>query len=374
MSFGNLDPDAIRHLAESAPLYTAARLALASTENNSIIQPDVAQRVKNNRDAISDAISDLVAATMVDLMIWEIPLFRFNLRSKLPRKGAVTKLDLSGALIDANGALFVAKALKGNEALTNLNLGSNLIGQDGRRHSPVRICTKGVAALAEALRGNTVLKDLDLSDNNINNEAGVSIFRALEENRSLTRLCMDHNLLGDAAAMALASAIRVNDTLKHLDIRCNYDIDIDAAQVIATAILFSPSLESFGLFPLHKLRTGNIDQLDLTGMGIGKSEIFVLANLLDGNSGLKSLRLSSNGICDSGAVAIAAALPGNMVLTKLDLSFNKIRNVGAGALSAALRVNVSLKNLRLDNNEFEESGKEWMQGVVSGRDGFLLVL
>ena len=161
-------------------------------------------------------------------------------------KGGVRQLDLQGNGIGAPGATKVARALQENRTLTELDLGSNKIGEGkqgrgiggawesaellrrgaaawggaagGWRHEgTVRMWRdsgdEGATRLAEALRVNCTLRTLTLQFNNIGERGARAVARALASNATLTALCLYGNRVRDAGATALAEALRVNKTL-----------------------------------------------------------------------------------------------------------------------------------------------------------------
>ena len=161
-------------------------------------------------------------------------------------KGGVRQLDLQGNGIGAPGATKVARALQENRTLTELDLGSNKIGEGkqgrgiGGAWESAELLSRGAAAwggaaggwrhegtvrtwrdsgdegatrLAEALRVNCTLRTLTLQFNNIGERGARAVARALESNATLTALCLYGNRVRDAGATALAEALRVNKTL-----------------------------------------------------------------------------------------------------------------------------------------------------------------
>ena len=68
--------------------------------------------------------------------------------------------------------------------LTNLNLAANqLCGLDVFGQGTYD--ASGITALAEALKGNAVLTSIDVGRNNLNEEAALSIVRAVTNNNSV---------------------------------------------------------------------------------------------------------------------------------------------------------------------------------------------
>ena len=94
---------------------------------------------------------------------------------------SLTSLDLSGNLIQDEGANSLSEALRVNTSLTYLQLSQN------------NICAEGAHSLSEALRVNTSLTSLNLSQNYICAEGAHSLSEALRVNTSLTYLKLSQN-------------------------------------------------------------------------------------------------------------------------------------------------------------------------------------
>jgi len=77
-------------------------------------------------------------------------------------------------------------------------------------------------ALAETLRLNTTLRELELSYNNIGDDGARALAEALRRNTTLTSLRLADNALGEDTGSALTETLRLNTTLRELDIHRNY--------------------------------------------------------------------------------------------------------------------------------------------------------
>lgn len=100
-----------------------------------------------------------------------------------------------------------AKALRANTYLQVLHLSHNGIGDDGAEK------------LAEALTENQTLRDLDLADNQIHSHGVQKIASTLQcSNRTLERLSLNYNPIGDGCVDSLVDMFQYNNTLKELDI------------------------------------------------------------------------------------------------------------------------------------------------------------
>ena len=94
-----------------------------------------------------------------------------------------------------------------NPSLTNIDLGSNHIGDEGAN------------ALAEALA--VVLTNIDLGSNHIGDEGAKGLAEALKVNTSLTHINLHKNNIGEEGAKGLAEALQINNLLTDTNLRGN---------------------------------------------------------------------------------------------------------------------------------------------------------
>ena len=144
------------------------------------------------------------------------------------RSSALTHMALYGAHIGHSGsAAFGAALASDGAALAELDLDYCSIGASGS------------AALAEALHSSTSLVRLNLLGNSIRradgtdgsafDEAGVdALCRLLARGTRLRNLSLKWNEMDDTSAMALATCLRGNASLKQLDLRGNKAITLRA--------------------------------------------------------------------------------------------------------------------------------------------------
>jgi hypothetical protein len=149
-------------------------------------------------------------------------------------------------------------------------------------------------------------------------------------------LDLSQNKLDAEDARALAPALRTT-ALTSLSV-ANNNIKGEAAQQLATAALSSSSLEVLSGVPIKELRAGKLTKLDLQGKGLGATEGFVLAELMQ--------------LCP--------------VLTRLELGRNKIGPEGAKAIAEALKVNAVLENCNLLKNSLDVKSATMLAKI--GRD------
>ena len=127
----------------------------------------------------------------------------------------------------AEGGKALAEGLKGNQALTELDLAGNALGlKDKWGESD----TSGVVALADAIRTMEALTSLDVSDNSMcgwssNTVSMVTprqyegLISLLGSISTLQQLNLSSNNIGADGATHVADAIRNNGALTSLDIR-----------------------------------------------------------------------------------------------------------------------------------------------------------
>jgi internalin A len=287
----------------------------------------------------------------------------------------LTSLDLGGNLIGDDGA----RALAALTQLNSLGLWRNEISNDGARAlaaltqlaslglSNNRIADDG----ARALVGLSQLTSLDLGSNQIGddgaraladltqltslglwvNQIGPDGARALAGLTQLTYLSLWRNPIGDDGARALADLAQL--TSLHLD---ESQIRADGARALASLTRLTSlrvggnQIGADGACALAGLT--QLTSLDLGGNQIGADGARALAGLTQ----LTSLHLGNNQIGDDGACALA----GLTLLTSLYLGHNQIGDDGGRAL-AGLR---QLTSLALAVNKISDDGARTIAGLT----------
>jgi len=145
----------------------------------------------------------------------------------------LTELYLSGNKIGDAGAIKLAAALKTNTYLQILDLSGNKIGD------------AGAIKLADALKINTYLKNLNLSRNQIEEEGAIALEKALTENISLTELYLPYNPIGDKGAEHLAIILMKNKKLKSLGVK--------GAKNLELGLLKNTTLEALDVYQDKKV-------------------------------------------------------------------------------------------------------------------------
>ncbi|GJN91076.1 hypothetical protein Rhopal_004091-T1 [Rhodotorula paludigena] len=175
---------------------------------------------------------------------WRLSEARVRLRKQLdalPRIGNLLTLDVKGNDI-RNGVTYIAQVLKRNRTLKVLNLSEN------------KIDAQGLVAVAEALKFNTTLETLDMGHNpccgpaiegilslrsammvspslkrvffnstDLSSEGAIALAEFLPEARSILHLDLTHNHVDISGVLALAVSIRLNSSIRCLDINIPFD-------------------------------------------------------------------------------------------------------------------------------------------------------
>ncbi|QRV93312.1 protein phosphatase 1 regulatory subunit 37 [Ceratobasidium sp. AG-Ba] len=141
----------------------------------------------------------------------------------VPKLGCLVVLDLRGNDL-RGGVSYIAQVLKRNRTLRSLNLSEN------------KVEVQGLMVLAEALKYNSTLTSLDLSNNPCSSPSleGIHVLRnALTLNTTLRHLSLAATSLTSQGAIALAEFLPDFPALQHLDLTAN---SLDVAGVMALSV------------------------------------------------------------------------------------------------------------------------------------------
>ncbi|KAI8475977.1 MAG: hypothetical protein J3K34DRAFT_516896 [Monoraphidium minutum] len=121
---------------------------------------------------------------------------------------------------------------------------------------------------------------------------------------------------------------------------------------------------------------GDMDTLDLSGLGLGNAGANDIAETLAADPPLRRLVLADNAVGMEGAAALAAALRTNDALQELDISSNEFDDAAAGALADAARGARGLRRLVLLGNKtpFSLSTLRLLMEAEASSGGVSLVL
>jgi Ran GTPase-activating protein (RanGAP) involved in mRNA processing and transport len=146
-----------------------------------------------------------------------------------------TALLLNDNLITSKGADIIANALYNNTTLEELNLWNN------------QVSDLGVFYLSKVLSvGNFTLRSIGLGQNGISDVGAQHLAEMLTTSRTITRLWLFHNEIGDRGVQALADALaHQNKSLQWLDLRLNKSVTDSSFDALADMLKNNQSLKKF---------------------------------------------------------------------------------------------------------------------------------
>ena len=258
---------------------------------------DIVDAVVGAADDIDDARDDARLVALRRRWVDELRLLQSNNR-------AYPAISVRGGGLGDEGLALLADPLASNRVVTSLDLaGSGLRG-----------CGAGLVALARALRQNEALRDLDLSDNELQSEGARELFAvlrtdsALRPNRTLRRLRLRNNRLGSMSALARAAAgkrqaaITRGADLSKLPVgrgAAGEQEDTRDSGVLAVAKVVE--------FCANNRKHCKLALLDLWGNCLGPAGAALMAEALRSNENLTALDLGSNDLGDVGLLALFGA-------------------------------------------------------------------
>ena len=245
-----------------------------------------------------------------------------------------------------------------NPRLTSLRLAN--LGLDQKR----------IQLLTEALEMNTgALKSLELHGEKLETESWIAMANGLERNTSLERFSLfDFKGMDDTGAIALAQALRMNESLRSLSLENDDDSVSEIGNIAMARMLESNSalvslcFSSRGLnddaciaFAEALGTNQTLRELELgtyQGGRVGSRGVSAIANMLPRNSSLQKLCMCcQQGLDDNGAIAIANGLTRNTTLRHLLLEDDDdaVTSKGYEALVTMMQSNTVLNTLYHEN-------------------------
>lgn len=237
----------------------------------------------------------------------------------LKKNTSVSYLVLGFNPLGQEGGAALAEALQVNTCLSHLNLFSTSIGGSHE-------------AIARALCCNNTLKELNLGYNLMGDEGGMAMGEALKVNRSITHIHLTLNNFGTSSAQALGAALSVNDTLLMLDLSCN-TMGSRGAQMIFEGLCQNRFLTKLNL------RSNEIIE--------GAECAQTLCQVLQSSQSLTSLDLSDNPL-QGASLYLRQGLMANQSLRHLDLSKTECLSE---ELMDVFAIHPSLTRLVLSDNQ-----------------------
>jgi len=267
----------------------------------------------------------------------------------------VFRINLSGNSLKGASTIALANMLKVNQTLKAIYLRSS-----GLDHEDAKI-------IAESLNQNTSLEVLDLMLNRI----GADWAKSMTSNQTLISLQISDTLIGDIGLKSLVEWLKINHSLKYLNLcgTCLSDIDplIDWIKTNKTVTDLNLSynrnigndrfkqllisleknnplrfldLSDNLIGPLNDLPKikHSLIALNLEGNDLG-GDIYSLTDWIRGSSTITDLNMGNNRIDDQGISSLNHLVKETQTLTTLDLAWNNFSNL------------ISLKNVLEKNND-----------------------
>jgi Ran GTPase-activating protein (RanGAP) involved in mRNA processing and transport len=292
------------------------------------------------------------------------------------------RLDLCKQVIGPYGVQALLKALTADSSqaapkVKHLLLGNNICGNE-----------LGTAVGRFIASGRSALTTWYIAGNDLTAEVIAPVCEALQYDHQVRQLWLKRNPIHAEGIPALISMLKVNDTLRVLDLTNTGLFDV-GGELLFQGLIGNQLLEylyvssnGFTVRTCHAiaamLHTTRLKQLGLgcNRLGDGGVEALALA-LQHPECPVQSLELASCGISANGAKALAEeVLMKNTQLVNLNLGYlkstidlgeipNYIGSLGAIYLANALRTNSTLQSLDLVCNQINQSGIIALADILS---------
>ncbi|CAE7245105.1 NLRC3, partial [Symbiodinium natans] len=187
-------------------------------------------------------------------------------------------------------------------------------------------------ALLKKLRSDTAESELSCQKEPLTSADLQALADILAENLLLVKIDLRECGVDVAGAQALGAALKLNKTLKELDLRWNADIGDEGCKALAEGLAENRSLE----------------RIDLGGCRIATAGAQALGTALKANGTLKDLYLGYNDALGAeGCEALAEGILRNVGLVEVNLKWCDVPEVCEKALAAAAEGNPTLQLLQV---------------------------
>jgi Ran GTPase-activating protein (RanGAP) involved in mRNA processing and transport len=295
----------------------------------------------------------------------------------------LVSLNLSNTYLLTRGVVIVASALEDAVALEHLDLKNVYINRDLIPDSRKSATTQkgqtewsvdGIKTLGQAMEINSTLTSLNLQENQIVNTYGQPILdgarclaASLAKNDKLTFLNLRKNNLGDLGKLAIGNALLGSEHGRIGFFACDEWEFFPNAQVRAhdlivpnRGLLTEDAILLASVLRVNSTMTHvDISQNQLTGVGGSDiTGIAALAQALKHNSTVKSINLRQNLLEIEGGHGAAfttnleAICESCLEMTAVDLTFNQISVQGAKFLAELIEKNTVITQLDVRQNAF----------------------
>jgi len=227
------------------------------------------------------------------------------------------RLDLCKQKLGVEGIQLVAGALKNNQVIKHLLLGTNAFGNPG------------AAAVAELIAVNNTIETVYLGCNYIEQAGCKAICEALHENGSVKSVWFKRNPIGTESMLAIIELLKKNKHIRTLD------------------LVNTCAGEGFHALLQYLAENDTVERLYLSGNYLTAVNMKYVGKMLSRNKHLKSLYVSVNNIGDEGVAELVPGLMTNTSLEELSVASCGITGKGMELLFTALQANHAIKSLDL---------------------------
>jgi hypothetical protein len=262
-------------------------------------------------------------------------------------------LNCAGCSMGMAGATAIAKMLRTNTTLINLNMSGNPTDKQGSA-----IQCFGALAIALSLRENCTLQSLSLASSGVEAAGATYIAYALVVNTTLLSLDLEgvrpHEI---RARQPMKPPIRKNDQnvdplyFEELDLNLNIEMtkkdEIELRQAMTKQIKLKEELQSIAGTPAFDGR-------------IHRAGALALAQALKKNKTLTELSVAQNNITNDGAERLLDSLKDHPAMMALDIAGANLNEQIIGKL-------VKILNRRLVNS-LKESGSSFRYLIITGSE------
>ncbi len=330
-----------------------------------VIRCEVSPDACEKRPVLSSVqAAELYAARCEDLRLQYFPVQESRFHDFCATHCVDRKLLLKELGLGPSSAEVLKRLIRGNRQFYYLDLRKNPLGDFG------------AAMLAGALKDTKSLVHLDLSSNDIGPRGAAAIFHALTYNQSLTSLDLssheglNRNHIGESGLHSIVPLLRHNVFLTILNLTGN-GIRVEGLLRIAEGMEGNTTLQSLRLAQneiqgsatcVQHLRTvvlySRLAELDLSDNPLGDDCMTDFAQLV-GNSGVPLKRL----YCVSVGITCIFAMTNQIMIAEC-----------ANAVFASLRANGMIQTVRLAGNNFGRPGIAAATKDLLGPHSFLQTL
>lgn len=298
---------------------------------------------------------------------WNVDVFPEALRRLLKEEGRIERDQLRFVLLLPEGAA----ALFGSLPAGAIRATRLLLDDAG-------IEDEGAEAAARELEANTAIAELSLCGNDITDSGARHLASALRVNATLRRLDLrDNGRIGAGGVAALAEALAANSTLERLSLGGTERVSAESARALLRAVSSHRSLTDLSLRSaelaaedaraLVEMSGCPLRRLDLNQSLRNREALLAFLSGIGRAQALTHLDLSRNPLGDKGAAELASSV--GPALVGVVLRRCGIGAAGATAIAAALRDNRSLASLDVSGNPGmgEEGSRALLEALKHNR-------